>query len=68
MGFDSGAQRERWIQDKVMTADYEQRKFRLEPRKPDETDKQYCERVDREKTGHMFQPPERTPGSDDDKE
>lgn len=65
--FDAGAERERWLADRIRTADHEQRKFGLEPRKPGESDKDYCLRIDRDKTYKMFPPKEREPGSDDDK-
>lgn len=68
MGFDSASERERWLSDRIRTADHECRKFGLEPRKSDESDKDYCQRIDREKTIVMFKPKEREPGSDDDLE
>jgi len=66
MHFDASSERMRQQSASVMTADYECRRFKLEPRRPSESDKEYCERVDKDKTAIMFKPPERIPGSDDD--
>ncbi len=68
MHFDASTERMRQQNTAILMADYERKRFNLEPRGPNETDKEFCERIDREKTRKMFQSPERIPGSDDDYE
>lgn len=74
MGFDPSAQRLREQNQRVMTANHEQRKFMLQPRQASESDEVYIQRIDREKTPYIEAlargkacAREREPGDDDDK-
>lgn len=64
MGFDAAAERMRRVNEAVRTADYECRKFGLEPRGEHETEWDYVARINIEKTAKMFKPREREPGED----
>lgn len=66
MHFDPSSERMRQQSDSIRTAEHECQRFKLDPRRPSESAKDFCERIDREKTSRMFQPTERIPGSDDD--
>lgn len=63
--FDSQAQKQNWMDERMRVAEFERRKFNLSPQRSDEKDYDYCVRIDREKTPLLFKPREREPGSDD---